>query len=622
VAADHGYSECLKLLLSAGADYRVQFGSHKSTPLHLAAADGNADCAQLLLEAGADVNKPNSKLQTPLHLAALSQSAKTVELLLTKKADPNAKDADNRTPLHCAIVKGSRSNECVHLLLKNGAQVNAPDKFGYTPVHTAALNDFSSCLRLLLDYGGDVTRKTKGNVSALSFISRRTPEIISYLESKLDQAIRLHDHELGDIDCEINLDFRTLVPDIRSGETRLLLAFIENGQRRMLRHPLVQTFLFLKWRQIRKYFIFSFIIHAFYVTLCSIYILNVFLDDQENENDEFILPVSLQFLNVALWLSTIGIVLKEIFQIAHDRKAYIYHWENWLQWFIILTVFIILVPPPRNINFRNIKHHIVDFAIIQHHIAVFSIFFNWIELMVIMGRFPMFGIYVQMFTKGSIHFGKFLLAYCCLLLAFAFSFRMCFPSYKAFKDITVSIVKTIVMMAGELDYEDVFFPEEKKSIRTVSQPNANVPFPVTAHLFYLFFILIVTTVLTNLLVGLSVSDIQGLQRSAGLDRLVRQAELVAYMESLLFSSLWSWVPPRILSVFQKSATLLASPRRRILVIRPNDPREDRIPKELISAVYRSVAGRRNNKKERNRKDSDHSGRREVYKCVRCNGIDI
>lgn len=567
VAASMGFAECVRILLDAGADCRVLYGPQKSTPLHLAAEDGNAACAKLLIEAGADINKANSKQQTPLHLAALAQSAKTLELLLLRKANPNARDADHRTPLHSAIVKGSRSCECVKLLLQHGALVNAADAFGYTPVHIAALNDFSSCLRLLLDHGGDVTKKTNGNVSALSFIARRTPEVIKYFEGKLDQSIKLHDHELGDTDCEIQLDFRILVPDIRAGETRLLLTCIEVGQKRILRHPLVRTFLHLKWRQIRKYFVLSLIIHAIYVFLCSTYILNVFL------NDDFHLGQKFLVLNVCLLAATCGNLGKEVFQIAHNRSGYVLQWENWLQWFIIITVLVALVPPDWIPAHRSL----------QHHISVFSIFFNWIELMVLMGRFPMFGIYVQMFTTGAVNFGKFLLAYCCLLAAFAFAFRMTFPNYKAFCDIFGSVVKTVVMMTGELEFEDIFFSEKERE---------SVLYPGTAHLFFLLFTLIVTTVLTNLLVGLSVSDIQGLQRSAGLDRLARQVELVAYMESMLFSQLWNWVPIRILMMFRRSATLLASTRRRTLIVRPNDPREDRIPRELVDAAYKSVAERR------------------------------
>lgn len=571
VAAAMGFASCLKLLLQYGADFRVKFGTAKSTPLHLAAEDGNAECAKLLIEAGADLDARTNRIQTPLHLAALAQSAQTLELLLINLADPNTEDIDKRTPLHCAIVKSSRSCECVQLLLQYGARVNASDIFGYTPVHIAALNEFPNCLRLLLDHGGDVTKRTNGNVSALSFIARRTPEILKYIEKKLDQGIKLHDHEIGDVDCEIKLNFQVLVPNFSSGETVLLLTFIEVGQREILKHPLCEIFLFLKWRRIRKYFALSLIIHACYVVLCSMYILQIFLDSCADIS-KCKIPIPFRYVSYILLICNFSILGKELFQIAHIRRGYVYQWENWLQWLIILAVFVTLTPPywltPKFVNW-------------QHHIAVFGIFFNWIELMVLIGRFPMFGLYVQMFTKGAANFGKFLLAYFCLLAAFSFSFRMLFPKYSSFNSTINSVVKIVAMMTGELEFEDIFFNQDEPLV-----------YPGTSHLFFLLFTLIVTVVLTNLLVGLSVSDIQGLQTSAGLDRLVRQVELVAYMESMLFSRLLNWIPKKILRVCHRSALLLSSPRQFNLIIRPNDPREKRIPKDLIKAAYKCVSERK------------------------------
>lgn len=72
----------------------------------------------------------------------------------------------------------------------------------------------------------------------------------------------------------------------------------------------------------------------------------------------------------------------------------------------------------------------------QHHIAAIAILLVWVELMMLVGRFPIFGVYVQMFTKVAVNFGKFLLAYICLLIAFGLSFSVLFSDYKAFQNIT------------------------------------------------------------------------------------------------------------------------------------------------------------------------------------------
>lgn len=44
---------------------------------------------------------------------------------------------------------------------------------------------------------------------------------------KFDDAVHISEHELGDVDCELTIDFRPLVPSISRGEAELLLAFVE-----------------------------------------------------------------------------------------------------------------------------------------------------------------------------------------------------------------------------------------------------------------------------------------------------------------------------------------------------------------------------------------------------------
>lgn len=585
VAASLGSADIIKILLEHGSEVRVQSGPDKSTALHLAAEDGNTESVKLLLNAGAFVNATNNKLQTPLHLAALSQSAETSELLLKRGADPNVKDVSGRTPLHAAIAKVSRSSECVRLLINAGANVNRADAFGYTPLHLAALNEFSHCVILLINNGGDVTMRTNGGISVLTFITRRTPEVIPKYIEKFDASIKLNDHELGDVDCELKLDFRVLVPSVTKGESELLLSFIEVGHKEILKHPLCETFLFLKWRRIRKFFLFSLFYHCVFALLFTQYIIGVFLRDCAPTRilDNCKVKPVVNGIGYVLIILNLLLTAKEIFQIAHGWKTYIRQWENWLQWMIIISV-CCSVYPTHNMNVRN------DVSEWQHHVAAIGIFLTWLELMMIVGRFPIFGLYVQMFTTVAMNFLKFFCAYLCLLIAFSLSFNVLLPKYDAFDNIFISFLKIIMMMSGELEFEDIFFVD-----KTV------VRYKLTTHVMFLAFVLLVTVILTNLMVGLAVSDIQGLQQSAGLDRLVRQAELVAHLESILFSKYLRFLPKRLLATFYSHALLLKSQYQWALYIKPNDPREERIPRSIIKNIYQLVAESKPKKKKKSTK---------------------
>lgn len=98
----------------------------------------------------------------------------------------------------------------------------------------------------------------------------------------------------------------------------------------------------------------------------------------------------------------------------------------------------------------------------------------------------------------TVNFATFLLAYSCLLVAFGLAFSVLFSNYPAFQ-LPAGLVKTVMMMSGELEYEDIFYN---------NCTNSQIQYPLTAHGMFLIFVLLVTVILTNLLVGLAVSDIQ------------------------------------------------------------------------------------------------------------------
>ncbi|XP_031618662.1 transient receptor potential channel pyrexia [Contarinia nasturtii] len=586
-AAALGNIQCMKLLLAYGADVRSQFGKKRMTALHLAAQDDYTDCVKMLLEHGANVNAKNVDGKTPLHLACLSQCAETVEILIANGADVNETYSDGRTALHAAIVKESKCLECTRNLLLADADVNRADNYGYTPLHIAALNESSACAFLLIEHGADITARTGGGITALSFIVRRTPEVIPKFLSKFDASIKVNEHEIGDVDCEIKMDFRLLVPNPKHGETDLMLAFIEVGKKRILKHPLCETFLFLKWHRIRKFFLFSLLYHALFVMLFSILIIGVY--EKECPGNHAIFgysaePETEKDCEAPYYVKPVGYIViimnflllaKEFFQMAHGFMLYVKYWENWVQMLIILGVFVCATPATvREDDLKKVPDG-------QYHVAAIVIFLVWLELMMIVGRFPIFGLYVQMFTKVAVNFAKFLLAYCCLLIAFGLSFGVLFNSYPAFKSIYWTMLKTITMMSGELEFEDIFYAKDYP-----------IQFPVTSHLMFFAFVVLVTIILTNLLVGLAVSDIQALQESAGLDRLTRQVELIARLESLFFSKLFRSAPPKIIRMCQQSALLRASRYHLQFSFRPNDPRDRRLPKELAFNIYKLVAERR------------------------------
>ncbi|XP_045116322.1 transient receptor potential channel pyrexia-like [Portunus trituberculatus] len=643
VAVSEGLTDIVGILLEAGANVRASRGNSKMTPLHIAAQEGYCGVAHQLLKAGANPNQENLRGQTPLHLAAKAQSSDTVQLLLGFGADPNACDRDKKTPLHSGIFKGSRSHECLRLLLEAGADTNAADQSGHTPLHMAALHESSYCVLLFLDHGGDVTACTQGGVSALNVILRRTPTVLAHIQESLDAAISFTDHDHHDRDAQVQMDFRVLVPgEARGLECRMLSCFIREGQKPLLKHPLCETLLFLKWLKVRSFFVLNLIFYALLVIMLTIYIMVVFPSFScyhlNSTSEETIYPpfqfsppppplnlslpakpaaspghtrrlldpgggtqesdtassqlggISkrercgllyeslLTYLLYAVWTGVSLLAVKEVFQIINAPRTYL-SWDNVFIWPIIIFTMTITIT-------SYVRHDTEDW---EHHLAAVVILLSWVELLFIIGRFPVFGLYVQMFTHVTRNFGKFLFAYICLINAFSLSFGVLFPNHAPFRTVGLRLLKTLVMMTGEIEYDEWFFDDEK-----------TIMYPSTSYLVFSVFLIFVTIILMNLLVGLAVSDIQGLLKSVGLDRLVRQTQLVVHFETFMFSKWLALVMPGgVLRLLHQSVLLFPSLYGCTFILSPKMLRDTGIPQELVEVIMHTARARDHISRRRN-----------------------
>ncbi|KRT84842.1 hypothetical protein AMK59_2093 [Oryctes borbonicus] len=81
------------------------------------------------------------------------------------------------------------------------------------------------------------------------------------------------------------------------------------------------------------------------------------------------------------------------------------------------------------------------------------------------------------------------------------------------------------MMMGEFEYADLF---------TMSVKGVDVPrgLPTTSRAIFLMFVIVASIVLMNLMVGLAVSDIQGLTQVGNVRRLEKQAEFLHQFEKV------------------------------------------------------------------------------------------
>ena len=70
----------------------------------------------------------------------------------------------------------------------------------------------------------------------------------------------------------------------------------------------------------------------------------------------------------------------------------------------------------------------------QYHVASITSFFLWVGMMVLVGKYPKFGIYIQMFVSVSGKVFSFFMSYIWLVFAFMMAFTILFSNYRNFSE--------------------------------------------------------------------------------------------------------------------------------------------------------------------------------------------
>lgn len=207
-------------------------GVDGATALHWAVHWDDLEIAETLLKSGANPDTANEYGITPLHLACTNRNNQMVEKLLEAGAEANAASWTGETVLMTCSRTGTTRG--VAALLASGADVNARENNrGQTALMWASASKHSEVVKLLLDYGVDITVKTEpmekctscldpstsGGFTALLFVAR---------SGDLESARYLIQAEV-DPDESTKEFGNSLVIASASGHEDLALFLLENG---------------------------------------------------------------------------------------------------------------------------------------------------------------------------------------------------------------------------------------------------------------------------------------------------------------------------------------------------------------------------------------------------------
>nr|XP_053652107.1 transient receptor potential channel pyrexia-like [Cherax quadricarinatus] len=481
---------------------------------------------QMLFDAGVDVNSTNNQGESPLFLAACFRFSKGVQLLLSMGADPLVVTQSGESVVHGACYKGC-STSLTHLLDTGRINklITKPDNEGIEPFLYAVRSSSIDCCDLLLNNGDHLTRKDIDGTSRCSLLLKYLPSATDLLKQLFDNRIQVSNEPQQDPNFHVTFDYSVILSQQGGIQSSLIYDLNNTEAEPLLKHPLVESFLGIKWNRIRFFFYSKIVCFFIFLLLHTVYIVSVY----KKESEKTLALGTFRYLHIFMYSV---ILWPELFTIIGNAKRYIKHWETLTKVIALgasaYVVFVGGTSPELETNFTNSTSGKMS---VERQVAATSVFFGWVELMMLCGRLPILGSNVLMFTRIAKSAIKFIAAFIGLLIGFAASFMVLFYDKKEFSSFFTSLVKTFMMMIGELDYTEL----------VDSQPTYLV------YIFLTVFLFLVCILMANLLIGLAVDDISNLERLGEIERLSKQASYLITFEKLTSAVTMFWLFPHRLA---------------------------------------------------------------------------
>ena len=490
------------------------------TPLHYAVKFGNEEKVKLLLEINDDddqnycyrrlqIGKKGHGLVTPFHYAKLPSVLKLLMDHSRKEVEEEEERLENETAPYNKILSEKTLLDIGCSWDKNREQCDCAEKFASickSKGKKIEIQHMDSVFSVLL---------RNNDTAAVAF---------------LDEFITLQGEDIDHREALIIYDFKAFQQDAKNLESASdsgnndhyddLSAHTKmvSHKSTTFTHPLSIAFLDLEvqafnkalpWLLLRVFlFVLSLSGLAFWQTDCvqnfsntldqnkSVYTSNKtieqyymteILTSSHPQSNGSSAEIGFYCLFSFVCINAFLFIQKEVQQALHNWKEYCKDYENVLEVAVILCTLTYLIG-------------IFFFSVVGlKHAAAWSVFFAWIEILIVLSRIPDIGMYIHMFFKILRQLLKFMLVYSPGLVAFTLAFCILLPEVEnsLFKHPINSIMKTFMLLIGEIGYEDFFEWSQTSEVNSQG----------SSQLLLLTFSILCCIVLMNLLVGLAVGEI-------------------------------------------------------------------------------------------------------------------
>ncbi|KAL9915859.1 transient receptor potential cation channel family member painless isoform 1-T7 [Glossina fuscipes fuscipes] len=410
--------------------------------------------------------------------------------------------------------------KCFYVLIESEkVNINEKDDSGSTPLHYAVKYRNNEAIRELLRRGSYIGARSCFNDLSIDGVS---PEL---LEEHFDNCITSNNRKLGDKNFEIIINYMNLLPRLEVSSSKMPvkqlrdemapIAFIAKSKehRHLLQHPLITSYLFLKWHRLSVVFFVNFLMYVFFAV--SI-ITHTILKFRESEYE----AVTALF-GLFSWIGIIYMILRECTQMIMSPLCYFRSLANYMELALIGLSIVTCSEPTYDKETQRV-------------IAVFTMLLIAIELCLLVGSLPVLSISTHMLMLDAVcrSFLKSFALYSIFVITFSLCFYILFGKpemnpkeptasnedngeFNKFTNPLTALIKTIVMLTGEFDAGDLEFDS------------------LYNYLLFLLFVFFMTIVLLNLLNGLAVSDTQAIKGQAELNGSICRTNLLTRYEKVL-----------------------------------------------------------------------------------------
>ncbi|EDV57095.1 transient receptor potential cation channel protein painless [Drosophila erecta] len=424
---------------------------------------------------------------------------------------------------------GFNHQRCFELLIKSDrVDINEADAGGLVPLFFAVRYRNTSAMLELLKHGAYIGSKSAFGTLP---IKDMPPEV---LEEHFDSCITTNGERPGEQNYEIIIDYKNLMRQERNSGVEKLgatfvklhdemapIAFIAESKemRHLLQHPLISSFLFLKWHRLSVIFYLNFLIYSLFTASIITYTLLKF-----HESDQRALTA---FFGLLSWLGISYLIIRESIQWIISPVRYFWSITNIMELALItLSIFTCMES-----NFDKET---------QRVLAVSSILLVSMEFCLLVGSLPVLSIstHMLMLREVSNSFLKSFTLYSIFVLTFSLCFYILFgksvekdqlnsatpapdleekenDDFNTFTKPIEALIKTIVMLTGEFDAGSIKFTS------------------IYTYLIFLLFVFFMTIVLFNLLNGLAVNDTQVIKAQAELNGSICRTNVLSRYEQVL-----------------------------------------------------------------------------------------